>query len=227
MPDSDAISGNAVIRQAAKSVDRESLEQSRLKRAYRHMAARQLLHLSDLVGEDKATEIMNAIDEASLDTLPHWCLLEDTVLLDLQRIAGAVFTAPAIRRCIDGSLLGGWQSLLGAELFDRALAVSARLEHQDSPFLPEARESLLLSNGSSVLLSTVQEHPAYPLLENRFAGVPVKIPEQTALAVYTLSASLQQQFAQAQQQAPSHHSEPLSVEQNSPDDTGTSAEGTS
>lgn len=180
----------------------DSVEKARLRRAYRHKATQQLLQLSQQLEPAKAAEIIATIDSASLDYLPHWCLLDEASLLELQRIAGALFVAPALSRCIDGALLNDWRQLLGVSIFDHVLSAAAILTLKESPILPEPSESLILKNGASVLLSTVESHPARPFLEQRFNQWHALVPLQIAQPVYALAVSIFERCLEDQQIMP-------------------------
>lgn len=191
----------------------DSVEKARLTRAYRHRATQQLLQLSEQLAPAKAVEIIASIDSASLDDLPHWCLLNDTSLLELQRIAGALFVAPALRRCIDGPLLNDWRQLLGVSVFDDVLSAAAILTLDESPMLPEASESLILMNGASVLLSTLETHPARPLLEQRFEQRQALVPFQVAHSVYTLAVSIHERCLEAEKITPAQSAAPSPLDE--------------
>jgi hypothetical protein len=169
-----------------------------LLRAYRHAAAKQLASLASNAQSADCAQAIKNIDNEALDTLPHWCLLDEKSLHELQKICAAVFLAPALQRSIDGRSLKAWCELLGADLFKTVLDEQPDVQLADPPALPVASEPLMNATGASVLLSTVSTHPAHPLLQQLIGDHNGLLDQQLAMRIYLAAASLQQGMARGQ-----------------------------
>ena len=172
----------------------DALEQTRLRRAYRHAAASQIARLANNSQSTVATEAINGVDNTALDTLPHWCLLADAPMLTLQQVCAAVFLAPALQQSIDGSRLNGWRECFGSTLFDSILAHEPIAQLAETPPLPEASVALMNSTGASVLLSTLINHPAQSLLEQRTGQHNGLIDNDMATRIYLAASALQERL---------------------------------
>lgn len=179
----------------------EAIEQVRLQRAKRHEVATRLIDLAGSLDSDIALSTMESLKPDSLDTLPLWCLMDDASLHQFQRLLGALFLAPALRKCIDGSRLVQWQGVMGAALFESVMA--ARLpaqmntvtEFPDIP--PEADEALLLANGASLLLSTLTDEAIRYLMMQRFNAHHGLVSQKLALEVHRVALDTLQHITDA------------------------------
>ena len=174
--------------------DFSSLENVRLRRAHRYAAANQLIRLAKNVEPEVAKELISGVDNAVLDTLPHWCLLDDAPVLTLQQVCAAIFLAPSLQQSIDGSLINGWRQCFGSTLFDAVLTEEPIAKLSEIPPLPEASESLMDSTGASVLLSTLLNNPSQILFEQRTGHYNGLVDRDLAMRIYLAATALHQRM---------------------------------
>ena len=198
----------------------QSIEHFRLCRASRYKTAQQLLQLAGLIKPDIASDVMSRLDIDSLDTLPHWCLMDEVSLREFQRLIGALFLAPALQRCIDGSKLVLWQRVMGKPLFE--VVIAARLLPEINHLtalpetLPEADEPLLLANGASILLSTLTVNEIRLLMEQRFVAHFGLVNTTLALEIHRVALTILENIAAGARDDSVQSSDSISVEKTTP-----------
>lgn len=184
----------SVERVEAESAE-NSLQRVRAARSHRHLLARQLFMLTAGVDQSVATEVMNALTVSSLDELPQWCLLDNSSLRELEHIAGALLFAPVLRQCIDGKQLVKWRQLLGDALFDEVLEAAVGMESGLQTLVAlDVGESTLYGCGASVLLATLEGHPARMLLKERISECHGVVEHALSLVIYDKAVNVQQKL---------------------------------
>ena len=193
--------GDGMSRNTQGNSAAEAIEHARLHRSQRHEMATSLLDLAGTLEPDLARSAMDNLHPDSLDDLPQWCLMDDATLQQFGRLLGALFLAPALKKCIDGSRLAQWQSVMGPALFERVMAARFSTQLNAVAELPdiltEADEALLFANGASLLLSTLSDEAVRSLMMQRFNAHHGLVSLKLAQEIHNVALMIIQQITDA------------------------------
>ncbi|PID63630.1 MAG: hypothetical protein CSB44_01325 [Gammaproteobacteria bacterium] len=148
-----------------------------LKRQWRSVAARHITRAASqsISGIDEA-DLMASISLEDIDTLPHWCALEDEELATWQHTTGALFVAPALFRSLNGEFLRRARDTIGSELFSRLLEETNLPDQAPNMTADDDLEHLLELAGAGVLSSLIRNDTLRELFGTRLLSHDTPCP---------------------------------------------------
>lgn len=162
------------------------MELVRARRSYSVKVAAHLSKLSQQIG----LPLDDQVQWDSLSVMPQWCIASLEDRQRVQRICGAVYMAPAIKKTIDGTSLRKLRKFLGAEIFYllRNSGDQHHIAHVNK--IGKYPEVDVMATGSAVLLKTLPQLELVKLYE-RIIGPPcIDICSEMAHRVYSVATRI-------------------------------------
>jgi len=145
-----------------------------------------------MLGQVELPAVEPGLDWDTLLKLPQWCCWPKPEQLRLILVAGALFSAPAMRLWIDASRIRVARELIGDNTFERVMANDAVPKEPIELMSSDNVEALFLSTGAAVLLGSTHkalQHYVSCLLPDSAGDLPSNIAQLLlSQALSTLTA---------------------------------------
>lgn len=181
----------------------DDIQSVRSKRASIYQAASLLARLDD--GKHK---MQQQFDWQSLLDIPQWCFWPKEERVALTTTAGALFLAPIIKQWIDAARIRTAREILGETLFDAVMQYQTQPQVVNQPSDSVPVDVLLMSSGSTVLLSSLhaQLQPLLmPLLPPQRGQVQHSVAKKLAVDAESLLLTMTAAYMSEQQQQIDNH----------------------
>lgn len=169
----------------SKEQDSVELIAVREKRLYASRMAAHISFLSRKVGVSA-----DSIPWDTLATMPEWCLASNDDRLLLQRVCGAFYLAPLVKRSIDGSLVRAFKGLVGDETYRFIENTNTFLHEVNDVLLENTLELKLMASGSSVLLQTFSDSNTVNFYRAVIGPPGASLQTATSLHIYSVACQV-------------------------------------